>query len=125
MEATHRVMAAKLTRLIHKIAIQLHLVAESCTICNSRSRQPVQKLLDRPLYILIFVGHFSVYEITVSQLHGLEALDRSMIVINELKRLWKGIFLEGLRKTTKISARIAGFQAEKQTQHLQTSKQKC
>jgi hypothetical protein len=26
-------MAAKLTRLTHKIAIQLHLVAESCTIC--------------------------------------------------------------------------------------------
>jgi hypothetical protein len=28
-------MAAKLTRLTHKIAIQLHLVAESCTICSS------------------------------------------------------------------------------------------
>jgi len=26
-----RVMAAKLSRLTHKIAIQLHLVAESCT----------------------------------------------------------------------------------------------
>jgi len=33
-------MAAKLTRLSHKIAIQLHLVAESCTICCSRSRRP-------------------------------------------------------------------------------------
>jgi hypothetical protein len=31
-EATQRVMAAKLTRLTHKIAIQLHLVAESCII---------------------------------------------------------------------------------------------
>jgi hypothetical protein len=39
-------MAAKLTRLIHKIAIQLHLVAESCTIWSSRSRRPVRKLLD-------------------------------------------------------------------------------
>jgi hypothetical protein len=28
-------MAAKLTRLAHKVAIQLHLVAESCTICQS------------------------------------------------------------------------------------------
>jgi len=28
-------MAAKLSRLTHKIAIQLHLVAESCTICSS------------------------------------------------------------------------------------------
>jgi hypothetical protein len=32
-----RVMAAKLTRLTHKIAIQLHLVAESFTICSSRT----------------------------------------------------------------------------------------
>jgi len=39
-------MAAKLTRLIHDIAIQLHLVAKSCTICSSRSRRPVRKLLD-------------------------------------------------------------------------------
>jgi hypothetical protein len=30
-------MAVKLTRLTHKIAIQLHLVAESFTICSSRS----------------------------------------------------------------------------------------
>jgi hypothetical protein len=39
-------MAAKLTRPTHRIVIQLHLVAESCTICNSRSRRPVRKLLD-------------------------------------------------------------------------------
>jgi hypothetical protein len=45
-EATQRVMAAKLTRVTHKIALQLHLVAESCTICSSRSRRPVRKLLD-------------------------------------------------------------------------------
>jgi len=28
-----------------------HLVAESCTICSSRSRRPVRKLLDTPSYI--------------------------------------------------------------------------
>jgi hypothetical protein len=39
-------MAAKPTRLTHKIAIQLHLVAESCTICSSRSRRQVRKLLN-------------------------------------------------------------------------------
>jgi hypothetical protein len=49
-EAIQRVMAAKLSRLTHKIAIQLHLVAESCTICSSRSRRPVRKLLDTPSY---------------------------------------------------------------------------
>jgi len=43
-------MAAKLTRLIHKITIQVHLVAESFTIHSSRSRQPVRKLLDTPSY---------------------------------------------------------------------------
>jgi len=38
------VMEAKLTRLTHKIAIQLL----SCSICSSRSRRPVRKLLDTP-----------------------------------------------------------------------------
>jgi hypothetical protein len=49
-EVTRSVMEAKLTRLTHKIAIQLHLVAESCTICSSRSGRPVLKLLDTPSY---------------------------------------------------------------------------
>jgi hypothetical protein len=41
-------MAAKLIRLTYKIAIQLHLVAKSCTICSSRSKWLVRKLLDTP-----------------------------------------------------------------------------
>jgi len=45
-------MAAKPTGVTHKIAIQLLLVAESCTICSSRSRRPVQKLLDTPSYYM-------------------------------------------------------------------------
>jgi hypothetical protein len=45
-------MAAKLTRLTYKIAIQLHLVAESCTICSSLSRRPVRKLLDTLSYLV-------------------------------------------------------------------------
>jgi hypothetical protein len=53
-EATQRVLVAKLIRLTHKIAIQLHLVAESCTICSSCSRWPVRKLLDTPSYILMY-----------------------------------------------------------------------
>jgi hypothetical protein len=32
--------------MTHKIAVQLHLLAESCTICSSSSRRPVRKLLD-------------------------------------------------------------------------------
>jgi hypothetical protein len=45
-ESTQRVTATKGTILTHNIAIQLHLVAKSCTICSSRSRRPVRKLLD-------------------------------------------------------------------------------
>jgi hypothetical protein len=59
---TQRVMAAKLTRLTHKIAIQLHLVPESCTICSSRSRRLVRKLLDTPSYILfLYVFPFFLF----------------------------------------------------------------
>jgi hypothetical protein len=50
-KATQRVMVVKLTILTHKIAIQLHLVAESCTICSSRSWRPVRKVLDTPSYL--------------------------------------------------------------------------
>jgi hypothetical protein len=41
-------MVSKITILAHKIAIQLHLVAESCTICSYRSRRPVWKLSETP-----------------------------------------------------------------------------
>jgi len=44
-------MATKLTRLTHKIATQLHVVAESYTICSSRSRRQVRELLDTLSYI--------------------------------------------------------------------------
>jgi hypothetical protein len=47
-------MAVELTRLTHIIAIQLHLLSESCTICGSRSRWPVRKLLDTPSYFSKF-----------------------------------------------------------------------
>jgi hypothetical protein len=49
-EATQSVMAAKLTRLTHKITIQLHVIAGNCTICSSRSGRLVGKLLYTPSY---------------------------------------------------------------------------
>jgi len=52
-EAIQRIMAAKLTRLTHKIAKQLHLAAESCTICSYRARRPVRKLLGTPSYVVL------------------------------------------------------------------------
>jgi len=54
-EAIQRYMAAKLTRLTHKIMIQLNLVAGSCTVCSSPSGRPVLKLLDTPSYRGIIV----------------------------------------------------------------------
>jgi len=44
-------MAAKLTRLTHKIEIKLHVVAEICTVCRSSSRRPVRKFVDKSSYI--------------------------------------------------------------------------
>jgi hypothetical protein len=58
-EAAQRVMAAKFTRLTHKIAIKLQLVAESCTICCSRSRRSVRKLLDIPFYAVLRLSPLS------------------------------------------------------------------
>jgi len=52
-------MAAKCNKLTHKIAIQLQLVAENCTICCSRSRRRVRKLLDTPSYMAN--AHLYVY----------------------------------------------------------------
>jgi hypothetical protein len=55
-------MATKLTGLTHKIAIQLHLVSDSCTIRSSFSRCPVRKLLDTPSwYLKVFHGRFMMY----------------------------------------------------------------
>jgi hypothetical protein len=52
LEATKRVMAAKLIRLAHKIAIKPHLVTEICTTCSSRSRRTVRELLNSPSCML-------------------------------------------------------------------------
>jgi hypothetical protein len=52
-------------RVTHKIAIQLHLLAESCTICSSRSRWPVRKFLYTPscvcFCVYIIVCYLCVY----------------------------------------------------------------
>jgi hypothetical protein len=49
-------MATKLTRMTHKLATQLQLLAENWTIRSSRSRRPVRKLMDTPSYLY---RHFS------------------------------------------------------------------
>jgi hypothetical protein len=52
-------MAANLTRLTHKIAIQLHLVAENCTTCSSRSRRSVRKLFGYTLVHHVKMKHLN------------------------------------------------------------------
>jgi hypothetical protein len=59
-------MAAKFTTLTHKIAIQLHLVAERCTVC----RRPVRNLLDTPSYIKLTQPNILVYSICDTKLFG-------------------------------------------------------
>jgi hypothetical protein len=103
------VMAAKITRLTHKIAIQLHLVAENCTICISRSWRPVRKLLDTPSYIIgsaIKIGRgvyypmqydkksdsyiclFAVFIYTASQINDeIQAHNRNMSIDGRTSRL--------------------------------------
>jgi hypothetical protein len=64
-EATQRGMETKITRLIHKIAIQLHLVAESCTICSSRSRRQVRKLLVTASYVPALTPRLQLSEVAL------------------------------------------------------------
>jgi len=68
-------MAAKLTTLSYKIVIQLHLVTEYCTICNSRPWRPVRKPLDTPslcVYVRMYVythTHTHIYMSSASAYH--------------------------------------------------------
>jgi hypothetical protein len=85
-------MTVKFTRMTHKIAIQLHLVAESCTICSSRSRRPVRKLLDTPSYLpnttlhryrytnLLHVSKYSHGRITMDTIHCLRAVIAQLVL---------------------------------------------
>jgi hypothetical protein len=76
-------MAAKLTRMTHKIAIQLHLVAESCTICSSRSRRSVRKVLDTPSYQ-------RVYESAPQGIGVDEGIILKLIFEKQVVRIWTG-----------------------------------
>jgi len=51
--------SGELTRLNHKVAKQLHLLAESCTTCSTRSRRPVRKFLNTLSQIAKRVLRFS------------------------------------------------------------------
>jgi len=65
-EATQRIVTGKLTRLAHKIVLQLSLLVESCTICSSSSRRSVRELLDTHSYMIKCTG----FGIKIYQTHN-------------------------------------------------------
>jgi len=65
-EEVKRHMVTKLTRLTHIMAIQPHLVTQNCTICSSRSRRSVRKLLDTPSYIASVTSNLKSYTLVIS-----------------------------------------------------------
>jgi hypothetical protein len=75
-------MATKLTRLTHKIAIQLHLAAESCAIYSSGSRRPARKLLDTPSYTGISDTAVSVSLIEIQ--HKFTSIDETDEYIEDM-----------------------------------------
>jgi len=77
-------MVAKLTRLTQKIAIQLHPVAESYTICSFRSRRTVRKLFDTPSYTYYVIWDDTVRFILVTSSFKVQKknLKRDHIVSN-------------------------------------------
>jgi hypothetical protein len=83
-------MASKLTRLTHKIAIKLHVVAESCTICSYRTRRPVRKLLDTHSYLKKTV----ITSITGMDNVGNIRRDEDNIKI-DLRRVWTALISLG------------------------------
>jgi hypothetical protein len=60
-------MAAKFTILTHKIAKQLHLVAESCTVCSSRSNAASPETFGYSLLLLQrYVSRFTVIHVSLA-----------------------------------------------------------
>jgi hypothetical protein len=98
-EPTQRVMVAKLTTLTHKIVIQLHLVAENCTICSPRSRWPVRKLLDTPSYT--WNKNVTAHWMRITELLNDTVSTRGYLSLNEVRGWlyavrWKGMNWCGL-----------------------------
>jgi hypothetical protein len=83
-------MEAKLTRLTHRIAIQLNLVAESCTICSSRSRQPVRKLLDTPSYRNVFTKYN--FKLSTSALQNIHIMSSNIVKIVQYVKTYDALY---------------------------------
>jgi hypothetical protein len=82
-------MAAKLTRLTHKIAIQLHLVAESCTIFSSHSRRSVWKLLDTPSYVSRWVLTILTFLLSTTPWRRIRRVEVQLHAFFDLGTRWR------------------------------------
>jgi hypothetical protein len=69
-------MAAKLARPTQKLAIQLHLVAESCIICSSRSMRPVRKLLDTFIHFMLHRPSVAAGSMSLLEIESVSAIIR-------------------------------------------------
>jgi hypothetical protein len=120
-------MAAKLTRLTQKIAIQPHLVAESCTICSSRSRRPVWTLLESPSYFAkVYLrmgpdrGHLTLSGFVEARnfLNSLKSIFCSKKTLDHEVISWEGFFSTScsciiLMKTTTILMLVSNLSLKK------------
>jgi hypothetical protein len=102
-EATQSVMGTKLTRLTHKIAIQLYLVAESCTICSSRCRRPVRKLLDTPSYSGKIGTTARISETNISQVTAMHQLHLTSYILQVLLQQYSYSAVYGTRRSLNLA----------------------
>jgi hypothetical protein len=118
-----RVMAAKLTRLTHKIATKLHLLADSRTIVSSLSRRTVRKLLDtfsysfmirfnvilpsKPISLLV-VSSFSGFPIKISYAFLISILKVLHVLLTLIKVLLKFHQLTEFLLTSRVKRREIG-----------------
>jgi hypothetical protein len=96
-EAKQRVMAANLTWLNTEIYTQMHVVAESCTVCSSSSRRPVRKLLDTPTYCEMFVSLRTMTFVV---------LTRSLENVYKMSWHWMWLVISSLGFFSEINKRI-------------------
>jgi hypothetical protein len=116
-------VATKFTRLTHKIEIQLHLVAESYTICSSRCRRPVRKHLDTPLYLTALKFIYCRYSLLLQK--QTKTREQSEIIVLyislKIRQIIKKFYnqIRGLFKSFRTGRR------ERELQMVQLSATRC
>jgi len=92
-------MAAKLT---YKIAIQLHPVAKDCTICSSRSRRPLRKLLNTLSYFVIFNINMTFIDVTRFSTPGEKNYQSIPIFVTNMLNLKTNVAAHNISKLANV-----------------------